>query len=549
MLTAAALTVATALALTLPALPPIGTAFEQAVSAEDILVTATRIAAPGPPFTPLHLAQDVHQQKRQQHACNGLARLDRLLTGGGAAAERSRVVADPRTARLAACAAAPSGATPDGVDEKHDRACAVMVASALAALAALCAADAVERVQARAAATATGDDADGIAAAAAAKAAAAALAPLRAEAVTLTRRADALEPRMTPRDAAAACWSARRLLGAGCAAREAPALEAALERAALPFDLLPCLCALPPPDRSEIAEAVAGEIAGSGLPSVAALVATHLLVGPMERQIPFARQELMTADGKKVQERRHTAWLAESGIGALAYSGKLMAPAPLAASDGVAAVREALEADTAERFDCVLCNLYPAGGEAACKWHSDPEHGSRWALPTSVVTVGEPRRFSFRPTGGGGGDGMRHVFPLFAGDVVAMRGACQDEFEHAVLPGVGELNAGPRVSLVFKRALVAADGRRGHGLQGEGRRARARARQQASESDDGSAHTAAAPAKQGAAPAKRAAAPGAANRKAGAAKAAGAARSRGRRQPAAAAARQQPRAPQRRTQR
>ena len=30
----------------------------------------------------------------------------------------------------------------------------------------------------------------------------------------------------------------------------------------------------------------------------------------------------------------------------------------------------------------------------------------------------------------------------------------QDEFEHAVLPGVGEGNAGPRVSLVFKRALV-----------------------------------------------------------------------------------------------
>ena len=352
---------AAALALAPPALPPIGTALEQAVSAEAVLVASTRIAAPGPPFAPAHLAQDVHQQKRQQHACNGLARLDRLLTGGGAAAERARVVVDPRTARLAACAAAPSCAAPDGVDEKHDRACATMVASALAALAALCAADAVERVQARAAAT--GDDPDGTAAAADAEAAAAvaaALAPLRAEAVALTRRADALEPRMTRRDAAAACWAARRLLGAGCAAREAPALEAALERAALPFDLLPCLCALPPPpDRAEVAEAaaggsagaapgaaglageVAGEVAASGLPSVAALVATRLLVGPMARQIPFAQQELMTADGKRVRERRHTAWLAEEGIGALAYSGKLMAPAPLCESVGVAAVRTA----------------------------------------------------------------------------------------------------------------------------------------------------------------------------------------------------------------
>eukprot|EP00964_Phaeocystis_antarctica_P118347 scaffold82147_cov60-Phaeocystis_antarctica.AAC.1 len=57
MLTVAALTVAAALALSLPALPPIGTAFEQAVSAEAVLVAATRIAAPGPPFTPPHLAQ------------------------------------------------------------------------------------------------------------------------------------------------------------------------------------------------------------------------------------------------------------------------------------------------------------------------------------------------------------------------------------------------------------------------------------------------------------------------------------------------------------
>ena len=27
-------------------------------------------------------------------------------------------------------------------------------------------------------------------------------------------------------------------------------------------------------------------------------------------------------------------------------------------------------------FDCALCNLYPEGGDAACKYHSDPEHGT-----------------------------------------------------------------------------------------------------------------------------------------------------------------------------
>ena len=42
------------------------------------------------------------------------------------------------------------------------------------------------------------------------------------------------------------------------------------------------------------------------------------------------------------------------------------------------------------------------GGEAACAWHRDPEHGdaidgAKWARPTFVVSCGEPRRFAFRP--------------------------------------------------------------------------------------------------------------------------------------------------------
>ena len=99
----------------------------------------------------------------------------------------------------------------------------------------------------------------------------------------------------------------------------------------------------------------------------------------MQRDIPFVQQQLLTADGQKVKERRpaprpaleaskgpgptpppiappppppttttttttrpfrgprHTAWLAEAGIGALAYSGKLMAPSPLEACRGAPA--------------------------------------------------------------------------------------------------------------------------------------------------------------------------------------------------------------------
>lgn len=208
----------------------------------------------------------------------------------------------------------------------------------------------------------------------------------------------------------------------------------------------------------------------------------RLRVETLAREIAFEQQALMTADGARVLERRHTAWLAEGGIGALAYSGKLMAPKPMLEGGIVAAIRDALAGahegeGRPERFDCALCNLYPAGGESACKFHTDPEHGSVWARATSVVSVGETRRFCFRPLGGGaweggGGEPARVVVPLFTGDVVAMAGHCNDDYEHAVLPGLGEHNRGARVSLVFKRALERKGGQRGHSLAGDGRRAR-----------------------------------------------------------------------------
>ena len=44
------------------------------------------------------------------------------------------------------------------------------------------------------------------------------------------------------------------------------------------------------------------------------------------RSIPFNFDTLTTRTGDSVIERRGTSWLAEEGIGALAYSGKLMRP-------------------------------------------------------------------------------------------------------------------------------------------------------------------------------------------------------------------------------
>jgi hypothetical protein len=44
------------------------------------------------------------------------------------------------------------------------------------------------------------------------------------------------------------------------------------------------------------------------------------------RAIPFAKDTIITRTGSAVVERRGTAWIAADGIGALAYSGKLIRP-------------------------------------------------------------------------------------------------------------------------------------------------------------------------------------------------------------------------------
>eukprot|EP01082_Thalassiosira_pseudonana_P010640 g9514.t1 g9514 contig37:120461-120895(+) len=54
---------------------------------------------------------------------------------------------------------------------------------------------------------------------------------------------------------------------------------------------------------------------------------TKQLLPDLLLDIPFNFDTLTTRTGNEVIERRGTAWLAESGIGALAYSGKLMRPA------------------------------------------------------------------------------------------------------------------------------------------------------------------------------------------------------------------------------
>lgn len=157
-------------------------------------------------------------------------------------------------------------------------------------------------------------------------------------------------------------WAARGILARQEKSLDLPQLDERVQH--LPFDILPL-----------------------GIADWSALLDDHDPVSTLCREIPFQRDVIVTRSGAKVSERRGTAWLAAEGIGALAYSGKLMPPRPIPSrvEQIFRAVEDTLWDNSSVppefSFDCALCNHYP-DAEAACKFHTDPEHGTMWERHT-----------------------------------------------------------------------------------------------------------------------------------------------------------------------
>jgi alkylated DNA repair dioxygenase AlkB len=171
------------------------------------------------------------------------------------------------------------------------------------------------------------------------------------------------------------------------------------------------------------------------------------------------RQEsIVGASGESIPERRLTAWQSDSGA-SFRYSGKVMTGPPL--SPQLAEVRDALHARFGVHFDSVLINLYPSG-ESCMGWHSDPQ-GDEWAQETAVVSVGSTRKFGFRSASSPTDVTQRRDFTLHSGDVIWMGGQCQKLLQHALFAteareGEEEVEPAPRISLVYKRRVVAEEG-------------------------------------------------------------------------------------------
>jgi alkylated DNA repair dioxygenase AlkB len=86
-------------------------------------------------------------------------------------------------------------------------------------------------------------------------------------------------------------------------------------------------------------------------------------------------------------------------------------------------------------------------GRDSVAWHGDRIGRGRSAdTMVAILSLGEARRLSLRPAGGG--QGRTLAFPAGHGDLLVMGGSCQRTWEHAVLKS--SRPTGPRISVQFR---------------------------------------------------------------------------------------------------
>lgn len=115
------------------------------------------------------------------------------------------------------------------------------------------------------------------------------------------------------------------------------------------------------------------------------------------------------------------------------------APAPVPEAADLLSRRYGLD------LSAVTANLYRDGRDSVA-WHGDRVGRVRPTTVVAILTLGEPRRFLLRPTGGG----ASLALDPGPGDLVVLGGTCQTTFEHCVPK---RAHAGPRISLMFREPV------------------------------------------------------------------------------------------------
>ena len=138
------------------------------------------------------------------------------------------------------------------------------------------------------------------------------------------------------------------------------------------------------------------------------------------------------------------------------YDRTVETPRQYAAIDDAASVhpvlaqmRTALDGRYATSFSRLSVAYYRDGRDSVA-WHGDYVARRMPEALVATISVGSPRKFLLRPTGGGTSTGLT----LGWGDLVVMGGTCQRTYQHAI-PKVAR--AAPRIAIMFRPVWTEAD--------------------------------------------------------------------------------------------
>lgn len=144
--------------------------------------------------------------------------------------------------------------------------------------------------------------------------------------------------------------------------------------------------------------------------------------------------------GREIVTKREVAW---HGDAAFQYTYSHNTKTALPWTPTLQNIKQMVEAECGDSFNCCLLNLYHSGEEGMA-WHADDE---KELLPDGAiasVSLGAPRRFVFRHKA----DKEKAEILLAHGSLLLMRGTTQSHWEHS-LPVMKRAN-GARINLTFR---------------------------------------------------------------------------------------------------
>ena len=172
----------------------------------------------------------------------------------------------------------------------------------------------------------------------------------------------------------------------------------------------------------------------------------NVLLQQLLNELPWQTDSIVVY-GKEHTIPRLQCWLGDAGLN-YTYSGKTLQPLPW--HPALSALCAALNRQTGQGFNSVLCNLY-RDGQDAMGWHSDDEPELGDAPVIGSISLGAERDFALRPKGA---TRMSGKLALPHGSLLMMEAGMQSRWQHSLPRRAGVRAA--RINLTFRRLLTAS---------------------------------------------------------------------------------------------